>query len=317
VHLAGIAAVVYVDSGSTDDSVTAAKAAGAQVVELDMSRPFSAARARNAGMELLITLQSNLQYVQFVDGDCVIDQDWLGAGIRALDHRPDVAAVSGKLRERHPERTIYNALCDLEWEVPPGLISSCGGIAMMRVDAFRSVGGFNPNLIAGEEPDLCLRFRSKSWQILKISEEMALHDADIRHFSQWWKRSIRWGYAAAELAHLHGTVPESRRWRHVVRRSAFWSLGLPIGVIVASGFTPASALALVAYPVQATRIYLRECKKGRPPRIAAAHATLSIIDKFSETLGSLKYLSGLVTGHRARIIEHKEPQTAQSRRNRT
>ena len=38
--------VVYVDSNSTDGSVDFARSVGAEVVELDMSLPFSAARAQ-------------------------------------------------------------------------------------------------------------------------------------------------------------------------------------------------------------------------------------------------------------------------------
>jgi glycosyltransferase involved in cell wall biosynthesis len=41
--------VVYVDSGSSDDSVALAESFGAVVVVLDTARPFTAARARNAG----------------------------------------------------------------------------------------------------------------------------------------------------------------------------------------------------------------------------------------------------------------------------
>ena len=43
------AAVVYVDSGSSDGSVAFARSLGVEVVELDLSKPFSMARARNAG----------------------------------------------------------------------------------------------------------------------------------------------------------------------------------------------------------------------------------------------------------------------------
>ena len=60
--------VVYVDSGSTDDSVAHARAEGVEVVELDMAIPFTAARARNAGFERV----KDLRYVQLVDGDCEV-----------------------------------------------------------------------------------------------------------------------------------------------------------------------------------------------------------------------------------------------------
>src|SRR5271154_4207050 len=63
-------AVVYVDSGSTDGSVAAAKEAGAVVVDLDMSRPFTMARGRNAGLAKLREVYPDLGFVHFVDGDC-------------------------------------------------------------------------------------------------------------------------------------------------------------------------------------------------------------------------------------------------------
>jgi len=50
---AGLTRIVYVDSGSTDGSVDAATDTGAVVVPLDMSKPFTAARARNAGIAAL------------------------------------------------------------------------------------------------------------------------------------------------------------------------------------------------------------------------------------------------------------------------
>ena len=56
---------------------------------------------------------------------------------------PDVAVVCGRRRERHPETSVYNRLADLEWDTPVGEAESCGGDAMMRVDAFRQVGGFD------------------------------------------------------------------------------------------------------------------------------------------------------------------------------
>ena len=45
--------LVYVDSGSTDSSVIEARRRGAEVVELNMEIPFTAARARNEGFELV------------------------------------------------------------------------------------------------------------------------------------------------------------------------------------------------------------------------------------------------------------------------
>ena len=154
-----VARVVYVDSGSTDDSVANAQMAGVEVVALDMSVPFTAARARNAGLEALADACPGLDYVQFVDGDCVLQPDWCAIAAGFLDAHPDSAVACGRRRERYPEASVYNRLCDWEWDTPIGPTAACGGDALMRMRAIRDVGGFDPSLIAGEEPELCLRLR--------------------------------------------------------------------------------------------------------------------------------------------------------------
>jgi len=62
--------VVYVDSGSSDGSVEYAKSVGIEVVDLDMTRPFTMARGRNAGFNYLLEHYPGCEFVQFVDGDC-------------------------------------------------------------------------------------------------------------------------------------------------------------------------------------------------------------------------------------------------------
>src|SRR5665213_3344906 len=134
--------MVYVDSGSTDDSVAWAKQTGADVVLLDPGQPFTAARARNAGFRRLRELAPRLDYVQFVDGDCELATAWPRHAIASLAGRGDVCTVFGRLRERFPEKSIYNRLCDDEWNVPVGEARACGGISMMRTSALENVGGF-------------------------------------------------------------------------------------------------------------------------------------------------------------------------------
>src|SRR5690349_18516545 len=68
---------VYVDSGSTDGSVALAQSLGVDVVHLDLTEKFTAARARNAGWRRLVQLYPDIRYVQFVDGDCEVVEGWL------------------------------------------------------------------------------------------------------------------------------------------------------------------------------------------------------------------------------------------------
>ena len=120
---------------------------------------------------------------------------------------PEVAIVCGRRRERFPELSIYNRMADMEWNTPIGEAKYCGGDAMIRVESLRQVGGYNPALIAGEEPDLCVRLRQHEWIILRIDAEMTLHDIAMIRFGQWWKRCERGGFAFAEGVAMHGRPP--------------------------------------------------------------------------------------------------------------
>ena len=183
---------------------------GATVVKLDTSRPFNAARARNEGFATLTAQNRNIRFVQFVDGDCELDGNWLATAVPFLSGRNDVGVVCGRRRERHPEKSVYNALCDLEWDTPIGEAAACGGDSLVRADAFKAVGGFDARLIAGEEPELCARLRQAGWKIWRLDAEMTCHDAAMTRFGQWWKRAVRSGYGYAQGAEF-----TSRRSRHL------------------------------------------------------------------------------------------------------
>ena len=139
--LSQVALVVYVDSGSTDGSLELARSIGADTVELDLSTPFTAARGRNEGFARLRQLAPDIEFVQFVDGDCQIVDGWLQRAQQELAAKPELAVVCGRRREQYPEATAYNRLCDLEWDTPVGEAKACGGDSMMRVSAFEQVDG--------------------------------------------------------------------------------------------------------------------------------------------------------------------------------
>ena len=290
------ARIVYVDSGSTDNSPEVAAAAGAQIVALDLARPFTAARARNEGFERLMGLGTP-QYVQFIDGDCELQPGWLEAAVAFLDSRPDVAAVCGRRRERHPEQSVYNRLIDREWDTPVGEAAACGGDVLIRAEAFRAAGGFDPRLIAGEEPELCVRLRTAGWRIWRLDAEMTLHDAAITRFGQWWRRARRAGHAYAEGAAMHGAAPERHRVAQT-RRALIWGLALPVAVLVLAPLAPPLALFLaLAWPVQVARLTRRSGD--------LSEALFLTLGKIPEAIGVLDYHLGRLSGRRRGLIEYK------------
>ncbi len=294
--------VVYVDSGSTDGSIALALGMGLGVVELDLSEPFTAARARNEGLSKLLELEPGLVYVQYVDGDCEIVGGWLETAAVFLNEHDDVAMVCGRLRERHPEQSIYNLLCDMEWDTQVGASKACGGIAMARVGAIEAIGGYRTDLIAGEEPELCVRLRAAGWRIWRLDAEMALHDASITHFGQWWKRAMRAGYAFAEGAHLHGTPPE-RHWVRESRSAWIWGGIIPVvTLVVVSGWGSWGFALLAIYPLQVVRLALRG---ERTARENWWRAFFLVLAKFPEVKGQTRFLYNRLAGKTARLIEYK------------
>lgn len=289
--------IVYVDSGSTDDSLAEAQARGAETLVLDTSVPFTAARARNAGLAQLVDRPAPPDYVQFIDGDCALRDGWIASAAAFLDAHPDVAAVGGRRRERFPDATLYNRLTDLEWEGQAGEVRACGGDVLMRLAAVEAAGRYNPTLIAGEEPELCVRLRALGWRIWRLDAEMTWHDADMTRFGQWWTRCRRAGHAYAEGAAMHGAAPE-RHYVPQLRRALTWGLALPVGIALAALFVSPWALLLVLlWPLKIMRLV----GQGRDP----AHALFLTLSNFAEAAGVLTYLGKRLSGRKSHLIEYK------------
>ena len=305
---------VYVDSGSTDGSVEGALRDGVSVIELEVPPNFTAARARNTGLTRLLAESPGLEFVQMVDGDCEIHQDWIRAGLAALRAEPDLAAVYGRLRERFPTRSVYNALCDDDWNVPVGEATIVGGIALFRVSALRQVNLYDPTIIAGEEPDLAMRLRKSGWRLRRIDAEMGYHDVDITRFAQWWKRTRRTGHAYGELAHRH---PDARNpnWPRTTHSIIFWGGVMPlvlVGAVTLAIFASPYWWLLVGpvlllWAMHVLQIALRKLRTGLNVKLAGASGVLLMIGKIPQLMGFAEFHRNRLMGRASRLIEHKGP----------
>ncbi len=293
---------VYVDSGSTDGSAQAAADLGAAVVNLDMTQPFTAARARNAGLQELLAKEPAIEFVQFVDGDCELMPAWLPAALAFLATHRDVVAVAGRRCERFPGASVYNRMCDIEWNTPVGEAKAFGGDVLVRVAPLRAVGGYRDDLIAGEEPELCVRLRARGGRVWRLGQDMTWHDAAITRLSQWWRRTMRAGYAFAEGAALHGAPPE-RHFAHETRRAVAWGIALPLAILLAAAFEPWALLASLVYPLQWVRVGRRFAKAGTP--IPWTYAGFLLLARFPEAQGAARFFLGRLFDRRSALIEYK------------
>jgi glycosyltransferase involved in cell wall biosynthesis len=306
VQAAGVP-MVYVDSGSHDASVSIARQAGIDVVELDPARPFTAARSRNEGLDALISRNPDLTFVMFLDGDCQLDAGFGPAALATMMANPDCAIVVGHLAEEQTEPSAYTRLSALEWSSGTGEITdfgNLGGIMLARIADIRAVGGFNAAMIAGEDSELGVRLALKGHRVIKIDAAMATHRADITRFRQWWRRSVRAGQALTHRYCLHG---QSRP--HDCKR-AFWSTlvwggGVPIAAFILAPVTSGlSLLLLAAYGALMMRMISHYRRNGASFRDAWTVAVFGIIAKFANFVGLVRFFVHQTRG-KTTLIEYK------------
>lgn len=233
--------LIYIDSRSTDASVTNAQTLGAQVIVLDDASPC-AAKARNVGWQA-----ASGDLVLFLDGDTTLHPEFVQHALQTLQN-PRLCAVWGHRRESRPGQSLYTRLLDLDWVYPAGRTLYFGGDVLVRRAALVQVGGFDATLKAGEEPELCARLRAADWEIEHIDAPMTQHDLAVNTLRAYCLRAYRSGIAYAEVAErmrLRGDV----LWQHEAKRD-FWHgclfVAAPFILLVAAVLSPVLAVSLLA-----------------------------------------------------------------------
>jgi GT2 family glycosyltransferase len=193
----------------------------------------------------------------------------------------------------------------MEWNTPIGETAACGGDAFMRVTSVEEVGGYDETVIAGEEPEICLRLRRLGHRIWRTDSEMTRHDTQITKFSQWWRRNVRAGYAYAEGYHRYGKQPEKLNRRAVISNVA-WGLGIPIITIALLVPTLGWSVAiLLLYGLLYLRIFSACLAVGHRWRDAGLYAQFVTLGKFPQAQGLLQFHIRRISKSERKIIEYK------------
>mgnify|MGYP006272998359 FL=1 len=304
--------ILYVDSGSTDGSVGRVSSFGVRTIVLDAVTPFSAARARNEGARALCNEYPELSYLQFIDGDCELADGWIATARQYLESNPHYAIACGRIRELYADRSLYNLLCDIEWDTPVGDAAACGGIFLVRRTAFEQAEGFNPTIVAGEEPELCYRLRRLGYGIRRLDREMALHDAAMTRFSQWLTRAKRSGHAYAQAFFMHRADHEGFGFMQSLKIWV-WSVFFPLLVAsVAIAVHPGFLWLLVAYPLRLLRISARRYRALPSLKRSVVYGVFTLMAPWPQLAGQLLYIRRRFRSEAVRIIEHKHGAGASS-----
>lgn len=295
--------LIYVDSDSSDGSAERAQACGASVLRVKPTRP-SAALGRNAGWRA-----ARGKLVLFLDGDTVLDQHFLRWALTEINSSAQIAVVWGHRREIAPEASIYNRVLDLDWIYPPGDTDFCGGDALFRREVLERTGGFDDTLIAGEEPELCVRLRAMGYRIRHIDAPMTGHDLAMTHWRQYWRRAERAGHAYAEISERFAATP-SPLWLRESRRN-YWHAGIIMCGLAATvlcvlaGFPLLAVLAISAASAIVVRTALRARWKHASAGTLLAYALHSHLQQLPILWGQLSWQLARRRGQSRQLIEYK------------
>jgi acetyltransferase-like isoleucine patch superfamily enzyme/glycosyltransferase involved in cell wall biosynthesis len=293
----------YVDSKSTDDSVGVATRLGARCLVLDDSSPC-AAKARNLGWNA-----ASGEYILFLDGDTQLHAAFVKQALQTLSD-PSLCAAWGHRRESDPGQSIYTRVLDLDWVYPPGRTLYFGGDVLVRRQALAQVGGFDPTLKAGEEPEMCARLRARGWLIEHLDVPMTLHDLAVRSLRAYALRCYRGGIAYAEVAYRMKGLGDSLWQRESVRD---WSQGLlyalfPFLLLVAILISvPAGLLLLASASCVIGRTAWR-CRWKAPgqPWLCLQYAVHSHVQKLPSLAGQMAWRRAHARDRPVGLVEYKD-----------
>ena len=150
--------VVIADNGSTDGSLAFARDWSEHhpnFLVVDASGLAGASAARNAGVDV-----SSGEYLAFCDADDVVLAGWMAACVDALAHADLVAGRFDfwSLNTITPTPPVRAATRQLGF-LPAGL----GANLAVRRGPFVEVGGFDEQLVPGEDIDLCWRLQLRGY----------------------------------------------------------------------------------------------------------------------------------------------------------
>jgi glycosyltransferase involved in cell wall biosynthesis len=303
-RVAGGSEIIYVDSGSRDGSPDRARSRGLRVISVAAEHP-TAARGRNAGWHACAGA-----FVLFLDGDTIVAPEFVERALPEFGN-PRVAVVWGERREIRPESSVYNRILDLDWIHAPGFTEFCSGDALVRRVALEEVGGYDDELIAGEEADMCRRMRARGLLSLHLAIPMTGHDLAITKWSQYWSRARRSGYAYLEVSErFRGSgMPV---WEREVRQNRLRAgilltvplLGAALSLLLRSSST------MLAVPLFYAALILRtalKCRwKGGSLATRLLYGLHSHAQQIPILIGQLTYCRDRRTGRKRALIEYKE-----------
>lgn len=256
--------VVVADSGSRDRTVEIAASYGVVVAQIEPPARPSCGIGPQLGYQY-----SRQPFLCLLDGDMILDPDFLPAALDFMAQNPAVAGVTGHVEEM--------AVSNLEFarrvgrvapEYSTGAIDRMNGGGLYRRAAIEQVGYLSDrNLHGYEEFDLGARLRSAGWALHRLDRRFVSHyghtENSYRLLVRRWRSKYLFGIGELLRASLgrpyffalFRELPELKLWAVIY---LWWGLSLAILV-----FLPDKAVALaVVAALLAAAVALMSVRKG-------------------------------------------------------
>jgi len=199
--------LIYVDSGSTDTSVGIAKRYCDKVF-VEPEWP-TAARNRNRGL-----IESTHEYCHFLDGDILIDPDYIQHAIAKINEG-EVQAVFGYLDEKSNKGLSRILLHDYK-NRKPGFINAPGAGGTFLKKVLVDVNGWDERIPRAEEMEIGDRLINAGYKIWYLNQKMGIHDFGVTNIFKLMKKQIGEGLSIGAVAR----IPETGRVYALIRKLA-------------------------------------------------------------------------------------------------
>lgn len=171
--------VIIVDSNSCDNTrekvINYNKIKLISLYNIKTSTQYSAALGRYIG-----TQKASGEYIIFLDGDMKFDVNFLSEALNVFMSCKSVGGVIGIRNDLYYNLDKSNLIAIKENVYNITIKKECthfGGAIMFKRELLNLVGGYDPNILASEEPELYLRIKShNSFKIYEIPTHMIDHN---------------------------------------------------------------------------------------------------------------------------------------------
>jgi len=169
--------IIYVDSDSNDSSLTIAKSFRTdnpllQIKIFQIYGDINSAIARNVGIN---NLDSQTEYVFFLDGDIVFNKDFLIEAIKILEINSNFASVTGQIIDSFDELSNITENRPSPFAKVDSLILWHGGNFVIKKTVLDKVGIFDIHLVKHQDIDFCFKIRNKGFSLWKTKTLLGIH----------------------------------------------------------------------------------------------------------------------------------------------